>query len=141
MLNAHLINLSVIFLTRIQIREKFKMCKSLRDRSFTMYKFLILLLCSIGANSTKPNIIFILADDLVSPTLPLQNSIISKGMERRGFSRLGPNPDSQYRRLGLFRPHPAKLLRHSDLYTLQERSNDRKIPHSHRNATYCALWC
>lgn len=55
-------------------------------------------------------------------------------MERRGISRLGADPDAEYRRPGVLGVAAGPVLRHADLHAVQERSDDRQASHSHRNA-------
>ena len=53
------------------------------------------------------------------------------GLERRQFSRLGPDPYTKHWRSGLQRRYSEQPLRSAAVYTHQGRTNDWTVPRTH----------
>ena len=91
-------------------------------------------------NEARPNIIIIVADDLVMSLFlpPKPNRVLKRfriltaGMERRRVPRFEPDSDPQHRRVGLQRGDSQQLLRRPDLHAEQKCPHDRAASHTHR---------
>lgn len=116
---------------------------------YRYYSYIIITIVNaLITYASKPNIVLIVADDLVSNCFIIFSTISSPpvcnyarithapfsnlGMERRWFPRFRSNTNSEYRRFSIQRYNFTKLLRTADMHTFEKRFNDWNASHKHR---------
>lgn len=64
----------------------------------------------------------------------MESECVGIGMERRRVSRIGSNSDAEHRRIGILGPVAGPVLCQPDLYSVQERFDDRQTSYSYGDA-------